>query len=61
MAKLAYSPSSGHVKLNGAVVGIIEKKGNRVVFIEYKFKSVISCSAARLELLLPKIREKLLG
>lgn len=61
MAALTYSPSSGHVKVDGAVVGYITKKDNRFVFIRYKFATIVSCSASRMDLLLPKVRKELLG
>jgi hypothetical protein len=60
MPSLTYSPSTGHVKLDGAVVGIISKKGRDHVFIRYEFASVVSCKASRLDLLLPKIRKVLI-
>lgn len=61
MPALTYSPTTGHVKVDGAVVGFIEKKGTRFVFIRYKFATVAACKAATLAALLPKIRKELLG
>jgi vacuolar-type H+-ATPase subunit E/Vma4 len=61
MAVLTYSRSTGHIKVDGAVVGIVKKNRAGYSFIDYKFKTVIKCRAKTLEELLPKIREALVG
>lgn len=54
---MTYSPSSGLIKVDGAVIGAIKKVKRRYVFVYYKFNSDIVANAATIEELLPKIRK----
>lgn len=56
--KLTHNPASGHIKQDGAVVGIVKQIKRDYVFSYYKFDT-IECSAKTLEKLLPKVRKLL--
>ncbi len=55
---LTYSPASGLIKRDGAVIGAIKKVKSRYVFVHFMFEP-IKCDAASVEDLLPKIKKAL--
>ncbi len=56
---LTYSRSSGAIKRDGAVVGVVKEIDGRYVFKEARFNRPITCEAATVEELLPKIKKEL--
>lgn len=56
---LTHNPSSGLIKQDGAVIGVITRSGNKFVFDQYTFKRVPQLSATSIKLLLPKIKKAL--
>lgn len=55
---LTHNRTSGHIKLDGAIIGTIKLVKKRYVFVHYKFKSDL-VSAASVKELLPLIRQSL--
>jgi len=54
--KLTHNPSSGVIKRDGAVVGVIKSDKRRFIFVLYAFDK-IECNAPTIEKLLPKIKK----